>query len=88
MSGTSHYPLSQSQQLILAGQQLQPNDPLYNMVVVFEIEGCLDTDCFNDAFNILVKNCDALRTVFTHSENKTSPHQSVLENFVYLTIVP
>jgi amino acid adenylation domain-containing protein/non-ribosomal peptide synthase protein (TIGR01720 family) len=77
------FELSQSQQLILAGQKLQPDDPHYNMLVVFEIQAELDPDCFVDAFNTLLKNCDALRTVFNHTLDSRLQRQTVLNDFIY-----
>lgn len=55
--------LSNSQTLLLAGQQLQPQDPLYNMAFSFQLAGAIDPQAFSAAFDELVARCDALRLV-------------------------
>ena len=60
----SRYGLTESQILIWTGQKLQANEPLYNMVLRFDIEGPIDTQLFQQAFQKLIDSCDALRTVF------------------------
>ncbi len=61
-TGLNKIPLTQSQQLIYAGQRLNPNSPLYNVPYVFRIHGPIDTDRFNRAFQLLISRFDALRT--------------------------
>lgn len=79
------FELSQSQKLIFTGQQLQPNEPLYNMVMGFRIFDELSPEYFQQAFSTLVQLCDAFRTVFP--ELKTSSQslqkQRVLAQFDY-----
>lgn len=74
-------PITTTQNLILTGQLLQPADPLYNMIMVYRIGGAVSFDYFQIAFETLVKNCDAMRIVF--SEVNTSPKQHVLDNIAY-----
>ena len=65
----SWYDLTESQTLIWTGQRLQANEPLYNMVLRFDIEGAIDTHLFQQAFQKLVDSCDALRTVFMDGDD-------------------
>ena len=74
-------PITTTQNLILTGQLLQPTDPLYNMIMVYRIAGAISLGNFQIAFNTLVKNCDAMRIVF--SDINTHPKQHVLENIAY-----
>ncbi len=59
-SGSPFYPLTSSQLLIWAGQRLQPDDPLYNMVLTFELHGAVNLDAFQLAHQKLVESCDVL----------------------------
>ena len=60
--------LTSSQLRIWLGQMLSTSSPLYNMVLGFRITGALDQRRFQQAFQSLVKDCDALRTVVTHED--------------------
>lgn len=55
--------LTRSQFLIWMGQQLHPDDPLYNMVLAFRFGGALDPYHFQQAFQALLNQSDALRTI-------------------------
>ena len=55
--------LTTSQFLMWVGQATRPDTPLYNMILSFEIEGELDVECFEAAFQALLDRSDALRTV-------------------------
>lgn len=57
--------LTRGQLLIWMGQQLDPQAPLYNMALRFDIAAELDTRAFAAAFQALVDRSDALRSVFT-----------------------
>lgn len=74
--------LTQSQLLLWTGQKLSPESPLYNMVLTFEIQGELDISRFQLAFQQLVDQSDALRTVFMEEDGM--PRQRVLSTFNYL----
>jgi amino acid adenylation domain-containing protein/non-ribosomal peptide synthase protein (TIGR01720 family) len=74
-------PITSTQNLILTGQQLQPNDPLYNMIMVYRIAGEISPEYFRLAFSTLVKNCDAMRLVYTNVNN--TPKQQLLDNIAY-----
>lgn len=73
--------LTQSQFSIWMGQKLNPDAPLYNMVHVFSVFGRIDVDSFKNAFQLLLENSDALRTVFYEENNK--PYQHVLGTLDY-----
>lgn len=66
---------------IWAGQCLQPDEPLYNMVLVFRIDAALDPKLFQAAFRTLVDKCDVLRTVVEDVDNQ--PLQRALSHFAY-----
>ncbi len=74
-------PISTTQHLILTGQLLQPSDPLYNMIMVYRFAGSISVEHFRAAFSTLIKNCDAMRLVFT--DVTTSPKQHVLGQLEY-----
>jgi len=54
--------LTQSQMMIWMGQIMSPSEPLYNMILTFEISGMLDVKCFEKAFQKLVAHHDVLRS--------------------------
>ncbi len=62
--GDKYFDLTQSQLLIWTGQQMSPNSPMYNMALTFELAIAIDVPIFQKAFQILVQQCDAMRTVF------------------------
>ena len=75
--------LTVSQQRIWTGQKLCPNEPLYNMAMAFHITGKLNPELFNAAFQEVVKQNDALRTVFTDHDGV--PVQYILKELNYET---
>ncbi|MBL4709767.1 MAG: amino acid adenylation domain-containing protein [Flavobacteriales bacterium] len=68
--------LTQSQTLIWTGQLLNPEVPLYNMALTFELNGEIDSSHFQAAFDKLVEGTDALRTTFSNKNGM--PKQLVL----------
>ncbi|MGH7577216.1 MAG: condensation domain-containing protein, partial [Longimicrobiales bacterium] len=54
--------LTVSQHLLWLGQQLHPDEPLYNMALTFDIRGALDPHHFEQAFRALLQRSDAMRT--------------------------
>jgi amino acid adenylation domain-containing protein len=58
---TSAFSPTRMQQLILAGQRLLPDSPLYNMAFAFEIEGPLDVERFSAAIRDVIAANDCLR---------------------------
>ncbi|MEM8907617.1 MAG: amino acid adenylation domain-containing protein, partial [Bacteroidota bacterium] len=69
-------PLTQSQLLLWMGQQINPDAPLYNMALAFELQGVIQAQAFQKAFKVLVDQCDAMRTVFALVDEQ--PVQRVL----------
>ncbi len=62
------YPLSKAQHDIYIGQQLDPDSPLYNMGMVFSINGALNFGRFATAWSNTVALSDALRIRFYSHE--------------------
>lgn len=56
--------LTRSQYLVWSGQKLHPEQPLYNMVMLFRITGDLNERAFVASFETMVAGTDVLRTVF------------------------
>ena len=56
--------LAQNQKLLWLGQELNPESPMYNMVMTYEIKGAISVPHFKMAFEKLVEKSDALRSVF------------------------
>ncbi|MEM9942013.1 MAG: amino acid adenylation domain-containing protein, partial [Planctomycetota bacterium] len=67
--------LTKSQSQIWTGQRLHPDKPIYNMGLVYLIQGNLDPQNFCRAFDATVLRSDALRTVIEIKEE--SPKQVV-----------
>lgn len=73
--------LTKSQLLIWLGQKLNPEIPLYNMVLTFTIAGKIRPIAFQEAFQTLVNQSDALRTIIAEVDGV--PQQRVLQHFPY-----
>ncbi|MEE9372220.1 MAG: amino acid adenylation domain-containing protein [Saprospiraceae bacterium] len=73
--------LTQTQLLIWMGQKLNPESPLYNMILTFEMNSPIDIPHFQTAFQSLINKCDALRTIFIESDGQ--PIQKVLPSLIY-----
>lgn len=73
--------LTRSQLMMWTGQNLQPSDPLYNMVLTFRLRGHIDEAAFRAAFRALLDNSDALRTTFVVRSGV--PRQRILDSFDY-----
>lgn len=69
--------LTNAQRLIWTGQSLNPDRPLYNMAMCFQLYGTLEVKIFQRAFWELVQKSDALRTVF--HEEQTGVQQMILQ---------
>ncbi|MEM8930360.1 MAG: amino acid adenylation domain-containing protein [Acidobacteriota bacterium] len=72
--------LTRAQALLWTGQALHPEAPLYNQVFTFTIDGALDPTRLERAFDRLVEQCDALRTVILVRDavDDGAPHQRIL----------
>lgn len=73
--------LSHSQLMMWMGQQLQPESPLYNMVLCFRLAVPIDAARLERAFNTVIAASDALRTVIEVTDGV--PRQRVLETLDY-----
>src|SRR4051812_11026724 len=62
--------LTASEQLIWAGQRLDPASPLYNMALAIEIGTAVHVPAFLRAFEQLVAQTDALRTSFVEADGR------------------
>ncbi len=60
--------LTSAQLLIWMGQKLAPGRPIYNMAMTFRFAGAVDADAFSQAFDRLVAQSDAMRTVITETD--------------------
>ncbi|MRH99216.1 amino acid adenylation domain-containing protein [Kriegella sp. EG-1] len=76
-----NFELTQSQLAIYMGQLLNPEAPLYNMAHTFEIPLSIDIEAFQKAFQQVINESDALRTLFFQKNN--IPYQSVHSNLKY-----
>jgi amino acid adenylation domain-containing protein len=66
--------LSANQLLIWLGQKLQPDLPIYNEIMVWDIQGSLEVETFRQAFRLTVQTHDNLRTVIR--TEKAIPRQT------------
>ncbi|NWJ45584.1 MAG: amino acid adenylation domain-containing protein [Chloroflexi bacterium] len=73
--------LTANQLLVWLGQQLQPNLPIYNEIMLFTINGALDVGRFQAAFQGLAQRNASLRTVI--QELNGIPQQAFNANVSY-----
>ena len=73
--------LTQNQKLLWIGQELNPDSPMYNMVMTYEIKDAISLTHFRLAFQKLVEKCDVLRSVFEIHNGK--PMQRYLSTIHY-----
>ncbi len=66
--------LTVSQSRIWTGQMLSPDKPLYNMAMEFLIEGAVLPSIFSTAFQKVIDESDALRTIFREQHGVPSQH--------------
>jgi len=71
-----YLPLTQSQSLLWIGQELNPESPMYNMVMTYELNVQVSETNFKLAFLELIKRYDVLRAVFVVKDGK--PYQTFL----------
>jgi amino acid adenylation domain-containing protein len=77
--------LSQSQYLIWIGQKLSSGKPLYNMSFRFNLKGHIDIQAFQRAFQLLVDQSDAMRSIVIEADGV--PKLSFLPHYTYHTEV-
>ena len=75
-SASATTPLSFAQQRLWFLDQLEPGNPVYNLPVVMQLNGILNTHALQTALNDLIERHESLRTCFTTAEN--TPVQTVL----------
>ena len=73
--------LTENQVLIWAGEHLRPRVPLYSVPYAFSIDSEIDVLRFREAFQILLNQSDALRTVFRQVAGV--PMREVLDSMPY-----
>ncbi len=75
------FELTKSQLLMWMGQKLKPASPMYNMATSFDIHASIDESAFVKAFQLLLQQCDAMRTVFFSVDEV--PQQKIIANFQF-----
>lgn len=71
--------LTRLQLLFWVGQRLRPDIPLFNTIQIFTIPTDVDKDRFLKAFQLLLDQSDALRTVLVEKDGV--PQQQVVDGF-------
>jgi len=71
--------LTKNQELLWIGQELNPESPMYNMVMTYEIEGSISFPHFKKAFHKIVENSDALKSVFKYKEEPLQVYLNSIE---------
>ncbi|MEP1076598.1 amino acid adenylation domain-containing protein [Leptolyngbya sp. PL-A3] len=66
----SIFPLSFAQQRLWFLSQLEPDNPFYNIPAAIRLNGRIDRDALEQAFNIIVSRHDALRTTFSRVDGQ------------------
>jgi len=74
-----YFNLTQSQLLIWTGQKMSSDSPMYNMALSFELAIAVELTLFEQAFQILLQQCDAMRTVFVQVDGQVQ--QKISESF-------
>ena len=77
----NYEPLTQSQSLLWIGQEMNPESPMYNMVMTYELKVQISVMHFQKAFEKLIQEYDALRSVFQINEG--IPTQVFLPDHTY-----
>ncbi|MGD1863716.1 MAG: amino acid adenylation domain-containing protein [Phormidesmis sp.] len=84
-SPSAQFELTTAQRLLWLGQKLAPDSPLYNMAFLFTLNGEVDVEHFQAAFQAVVERSDALRTVIDETEGAAK--QQVLPQLDYAVFV-
>ena len=69
-------PLSYAQERLWFLHQLEPESPAYNIPVILQVQGDLDTNALQNSLNALSQRHEALRTIFTVVDGM--PQQTIL----------
>ncbi|HZP67908.1 MAG TPA: amino acid adenylation domain-containing protein, partial [Rudaea sp.] len=78
-SASAELPLSFSQRRLWFVDKFDGGSVQFNMVNVFQAEGCLDAEAFERALHALIERHESLRTVFAEGDGE--PRQIVQERF-------
>ncbi|WP_169713522.1 non-ribosomal peptide synthetase [Paludifilum halophilum] len=73
-------PASYGQEQLWFFDQLEPNNPVYNLVFGYRVTGLLDSEILKDCLNELIRRHETLRTTFTKQNGK--PMQVVWPPFI------
>lgn len=68
------HPLSFAQQRLWFLDQLSPGLPHYNVPLAFDVDGAVDLDVLRDCLSEVVRQHEALRTVFTQVDGVPQQH--------------
>ncbi len=74
-------PLSRSQQRLWFVSQMEPGNPVYNVVIAFRLHGQLNRSAMEDSLRALIDRHESLRTSFHEREGR--PCSKVAERFVW-----
>ncbi|MCZ7672441.1 MAG: condensation domain-containing protein [Chloroflexi bacterium] len=80
-------PVSFAQQRLLIIDQLEPNQATYNIPLVFQINGRLDTAAFQQAVDTLYVRHETLRTGFVYTDDDQPIQQLANETHLPITSV-
>ncbi len=69
---TEETSLTHNQKLLWLGQKLNPESPMYNMVMAYEINDAISFPHFKEAFQKLVEHCDVLRSRFKEDDGQVA----------------
>lgn len=78
---TDRTQLTGAQRLMLAGQNLSPDDPLYNSAFLFVIHDSIEVPSFIEAFSRLIADAEVFRTVIINPTGDAS--QVVLDTLKF-----
>ncbi|MCI5158004.1 MAG: hypothetical protein D3906_06090, partial [Candidatus Electrothrix sp. AUS1_2] len=87
-----YFPLSLSQERLLALEQLNTTTPLYNLRYAFHLKGDLDIDSLNRSLGMVLNRQQVLRTIFGMAEGQPKqiiqPSQSVDVDVIDFSAMP
>lgn len=75
------FPLSLGQERVWFHAQLNPDSPVYNLAVTYNLKGPLNLIALEQSLQAIINRHQILRTIFLYNGQK--PFQSILSNFSY-----
>jgi len=85
-------PLSFAQQRLWFLDQLEPNNPLYNVPNIMRLRGVLNTEALEHSLERIIERHETLRTTFQTEDDQPvqiiAPHVNVPPSFLDLTAIP